>query len=752
MALRFLVPLLLILVGIAWGTTPLLHELMQRWFRTDVEMRSQLVFDAVQDTVVSLAEDSAGPRIDVVFQRIAQDERLLAVGLCAPDGRLIHRSATWPLSLGCPLRPADAAAAAPVFKVEPLNAGTVLTAAFALNDKDTRLGDLVIVHDLSFIERRSTNVERYLTVFLAALGLLIAAFTVIVARFTLRGWVRAVRQGLIPSGTRGAPERAPEPEIARLVSEMREMLRDLDVPRGISEAIRVDWTPETLRTLLKSELPGTEVMVVSNREPYIHNRDGDTILVQRPASGLVTALEPITRACGGTWIAHGSGSADAETVDWQGHIQVPPEAPAYTLRRIWLSDEEQEGYYYGLANEGLWPLCHIVFVRPIFRDSDWEQYVVVNRKFADAVVDEAKSPNPLVLVQDYHFALLPQMVRERLPGATIITFWHIPWPNPEVFGICPWREEILQGLLGSSIMGFHTQFHCLNFLDSVDRFLECRIDREHSTARTAGRATLVRPYPISIEWPPTALLGQPPMAECRVKVRRDYDLGPDVLLAVGVERFDYTKGIADRFRAVENLLANHPEWIGRFTLLQIAAPTRSALPAYRQTHFEAEAVATKVNQRFGRPGWRPIALVARHHEPEQVFTLFRAADICLVSSLHDGMNLVAKEFVAARDDDDGVLVLSSFAGVSRELLEALIVNPYDSGAMGEAIHRALLMPREQRRERMHLMRALVSEHNIYFWAGRMLLQAARLRKRQRIEEQIVQVSAPLGWRWRRNYR
>ncbi len=752
MALRFLVPLLLVLVGIAWGTTPLLHELMQQWFRTDVEMRSQLVFDAVQDTVVSLAEDSAGPRIDVVFQRIAQDERLLAVGLCAPDGRLIHRSATWPLSLGCPVRPADAAAAAPVFKVESLNAGTVLTAAFALNDEGTRLGDLVIVHDLSFIERRSTNVERYLTVFLAALGLLIAGLTIIVARFTLRRWVRAVRQGLTPSNTRDAPGRAPEPEIARLVSEMREMLRDLDLPRGISEAIRVDWTAETLRTLLKSELPGTEVMVVSNREPYIHNREGDTILVQRPASGLVTALEPITRACGGTWIAHGSGSADAETVDQQDHIQVPPEAPAYTLRRVWLSDKEQEGYYYGLANEGLWPLCHIVFVRPIFRDSDWDQYVAVNRKFADAVVDEAKSPNPLVLVQDYHFALLPQMVRERLPGATIITFWHIPWPNPEVFGICPWREEILQGLLGSSILGFHTQFHCLNFLDSVDHLLECRIDREHSTARTAGRSTLVRPYPISIEWPPTALVGQPSMAECREKVRRDYDLGPDVLLAVGVERFDYTKGIADRFRAVENLLENHPEWIGRFTLLQIAAPTRSSLPAYRQTHAEAEAVATQVNQRFGRPGWLPIVLVARHHEPDQVFTLFRAADLCLVSSLHDGMNLVAKEFVAARDDDDGVLVLSSFAGVSRELLEALIINPYDIGAMGEAIHRALLMPREQRRERMHLMRALVSEHNIYFWAGRMLLEAARLRKRQRIEEQIVQVTAPFGWRWRRDCR
>jgi len=374
----------------------------------------------------------------------------------------------------------------------------------------------------------------------------------------------------------------------------------------------------------------------------------------------------------------------------------------------------------------------------------------VNRKFADAVVAEAQSPDPVVLVQDYHFALLPKLVRERLPGATVITFWHIPWPNPEVFGICPWREEILQGLLGSSILGFHTQLHCLNFLDSVDHFLECRIDREHGTARTGGRETLVRPYPISIEWPPSALVGQAPVPECRAAVRRDYGVPPAALLAVGVERFDYTKGIVDRFRAVEHLLERHPEWIGRFSLLQIAAPTRGQLPIYRQTQAEAEAAANAINERFGRGDWRPIVLVARHHEPEQVFTLFRAADLCLVSSLHDGMNLVAKEFVAARDDEDGVLVLSSFAGVSRELSEALIVNPYDHGAMGEAMHRGLLMAPEQRRERMHLMRAMVSENNVYFWAGRMLLEAARLRKRRHLEEQIDRVTAPFGRRPRGN--
>ncbi len=749
LALRFLLPLTLVLGLVAWGTTPLLGELIERWLRTDVEMRSQLVFDSIQESVVALAEHPDPIRLEALFQRLARDERLLALGLCDPRGHLVSRSTDWPSGLGCPpartsTTPGTEDAAAPRFRLRSRPAMTVLAADFPLAADDRDLGHLVIVHDLSFIERRAANLERYLMVFLGLLGLLVAALTVVVARITLRAWVRAVRRGLAARAYASPAEPRLSPEIADLVREVRESLRDLEVPRGLTDAIRVDWCPETLRNLLRSELPDAQVIVVSNREPYIHNRDQDgNIQVQRPASGLVTALEPVVRACGGTWIAHGSGSADAETVDGHDRIRVPPDESAYDLRRVWLSDAEQDGYYYGLANEGLWPLCHIVFVRPTFRAADWEQYVAVNRKFADAVAAEARGPNPVVLVQDYHFALLPRMVRERLPQATILTFWHIPWPNPEVFSICPWREEILNGLLGSTVLGFHTQFHCLNFLDSVDRFLECRIDREHRTAVTGGHTTLVRPYPISIDWPPAALAGQPPIAECRARVRETHGLAPETLLAVGVERFDYTKGIADRFRAVECLLADHPEWQGRFTLLQIAAPSRSRLPTYRQTQAEAEAAASAVNQRFGRPGWLPIVLVARHHEPEEVFTLFRAADLCLVSSLHDGMNLVAKEFVAARDDGDGVLVLSAFAGVSRELQEALIVNPYDTQGMAEAIHRALIMSPEQRRERMRLMRSLIAERNVYFWAGRMLLTAARLRRGAAIQAQIEDIARPL---------
>ncbi|MBF0375108.1 MAG: trehalose-6-phosphate synthase [Alphaproteobacteria bacterium] len=735
MALRFVIPLLIVLGTVAWGAAPLVGSLIERWFRSDVEMRSELVFHSIQDTVALLAKSKdrkADDEIAALFKRIAQDERLLALGLCSREGRLRQSSAAWPETLNCPTPPP---ASGHAFAVEQLQAGPVLAAAFGLGT-DAASETLVILHDLSFIKRRSSSAETYLIGFLALLGLGAATVTVLVAQLTLRGWVRAVREGLSPRGRGEGGDTAMAPEVAPLIVEMRKMLRELDVPRALTDAIRVDWSPDSLRGLLREELPGAEVMVVSNREPYIHNLVDGAIGMQRPASGLVTALEPIMRACGGTWIAHGGGSADHLTVDDEDRLAVPPDAPAYTLRRLWLTDEEQDGYYYGLANEGLWPLCHIAFVRPTFRASDWDQYVAVNRKFADAVVAEARTPNPVVLIQDYHFALLPRMVRERLPDATIITFWHIPWPNAEVFGICPWKDEILSGLLGSSILGFHTQFHCLNFLETVDRFLECQIDREHSTIRACSGTTLVRPYPISIEWPPTALAAQPSVEDCRDVVRRRFGLAPTTRLAVGVERFDYTKGIADRFHAMESLLENHPEWIGRVTLLQVAAPTRGRLLAYRETQLEAEAAALAVNARFGRDGWAPIILVPRHHEPEEVFTLFRAADLCLVSSLHDGMNLVAKEFVAARDDEDGVLVLSTFAGASRELLEALIVNPYDIRAMGQAMHAGLSMSADQRRERMKLMREMVSEHNIYFWAGRMLLDAARMRKRGHIERQI----------------
>jgi len=337
-----------------------------------------------------------------------------------------------------------------------------------------------------------------------------------------------------------------------------------------------------------------------------------------------------------------------------------------------------------------------------------------------------------VLVQDYHFALLPQMIREQLPEATIITFWHIPWPNPESFAICPWRDEVLAGLLGSSILGFHTQFHCNNFVDTVDRFLEARVDRESFNVSFGGKLTAVRRYPISIAWPPEPEMVRKPVADCRSDMRQLNDLAPEHRLGIGVDRLDYTKGIVERFRAIERLFELKPEWIGRFSFVQIAAPTRSGIDEYQHHEAQVRAMAGRINTRFARQGPPPIILKVEHHEPSAVYEYCRAADLCFVSSLHDGMNLVAKEFVAARDDERGVLVLSQFTGAARELAEALIVNPYDADQCAAALHMALTMPPAEQRDRMRLMRGLVAEFNVFRWAGRMLLDAAAMRRRGRL--------------------
>jgi trehalose 6-phosphate synthase len=542
---------------------------------------------------------------------------------------------------------------------------------------------------------------------------------------------RALARGPATAEARPDDGEQPRAPFRPLPGDMRALVERLKGEQEVS-GLRGGWGPDRLRDVLTRHLDGQRVVIVANRQPYIHERGPDgTIKVVHPASGLVTALEPVMRACSGVWVAHGSGSADREIADAQGRVRVPPGEQSYSLRRVWLSPEEERGYYYGFANEGLWPICHIAHHRPVFRSDDWRFYQEVNRKFAQAAVAEADSIDPVILVQDYHFALVPRFIRAALPRATILTFWHIPWPNAERFGICPFRQQILEGLLGSSIVGFHTRFHCNNFLDGVDRYLEARIDREQQAVVQRGRSTLVRPYPISIEWPSRWAESAPPVPQCRASVIAEMGLGPDALIGVGVDRLDYTKGIEERFGAVERLLERFPAFRGRFTFIQLAAPSRTVIEAYRRLDANVQACAERINQRFGSDSYRPIILYRAHHEPPTVYRFYRAADVCYVSSLHDGMNLVAKEFVAARDDEQGVLVLSTFTGAARELTEALLVNPYDLDEASAAMATALGMPAGEQRARMQAMRGFLAEFNVYRWAGKMLVDAEHLRRRER---------------------
>ncbi|MDP3225120.1 MAG: trehalose-6-phosphate synthase [Rubrivivax sp.] len=732
--LRFLLPLLATLIVASYLAVPLMDQVTLRWFSRDLDSRGALLANALSDSVVEALATERPERLRALLDRTAQDERVLALALCSPQGQLLLASDRFPSGLGCDSsrqRAADGQARLSVA------GGTVHVGVQDIRGAGTELlARLVLLHDLSFIERRSQDTRNYLIVLIAALGLVMALITLVVSQLSWRGWVKGTRALLRGEGVL-SPLLAAQPELAPFAADLRARLRDMEDEYRRAQGPDAVWTAERLRTLLRTQLSGDQVIVVSNREPYIHERTADGIVVKRPASGLVTAVEPVMRACSGTWVAHGSGSADREVVDKHDRVRVPPGQDDYWLRRIWLTEEEEQGYYYGFANEGMWPLCHVAHVRPVFRESDWAAYRAVNQRFADAVVAEARSEDPVVLVQDYHFALLPAMIREKLPQATILTFWHIPWPNPESFGICPWRREILQGMLGSTILGFHTRYHCKNFIETVDRYLEARIEHEHSTISFHEDDTLVESYPISIEWPGAAEVSSwAPVADCRLRVIERLGLPAAVCLAVGVDRFDYTKGILERLNAVERLLEKWPSWIGRFVFVQVAAPTRSALDEYRSFQERIDRVTARINQRFGRDGYQPVHLLAQHHEHDAVMELFRAADICVVTSLHDGMNLVCKEFVAARDDLQGVLILSRFAGAARELSEALIVNPYHVEETANALNQAATMPAAEQRERMASLRSTVHEFNVFRWAGRMLSDAGRWRLRERIEARV----------------
>src|SRR5579859_4912369 len=729
---QFILALLLGLALLAWAASGVVQTTAREWFERDVSSRAQLVLVGARQ---SLANAWYGDPKDLQKQLIdlARDERVMGAAACDADFSPRFSTPGFPQEFSCWAVGARVRATDPSGRnggqlqewstVATLPTGRVYLSVMPITNQGQELGFAILLHDLSYIERRENKAQTFLIIAFGILAVMAFALPIFVAKWARYDWTRELRS-LLRGGVQKSREFQP------ILSDVRELVGRMANERDDTPG---QWTAERLKQTLNRHLHGEKIVILANREPYIHQHRADgAIEVQHPASGLVTALEPVMRACSGVWIAHGSGSADRQTVDRNDHVQVPPGEESYHIRRVWLSEEEQRGYYYGFSNEGLWPLCHVAHARPVFRSEDWRQYRAVNQKFADAVCSEVDSKDPIVLVQDYHFALAPAMIRKRLPAATVIVFWHIPWPNAEQMGICPWRNELLEGLLGSSILGFHTQLHCNNFLDSVDRYLETRIDREQNAVVMQGHRTLIRPYPIALEWPVHWVEIAPSPEECRAQVWRDLGLKPNAMLGLGVDRLDYTKGVEERLLAVELLLERYPEFRGRFSFAQLAAPSRIKIDRYRELNETVERLAEHINQRFGRVGYQPVILLRSHHEPPEVFRFFRAADVCYVSSLHDGMNLVAKEFVAARSDLKGVLVLSEFTGAARELTEALIVNPYDLEASSEALATALSMPVEEQQDRMRSMRSVLAQFNVYRWAGKMLVDAARVRNQDRV--------------------
>jgi trehalose 6-phosphate synthase len=742
--LRWGLPLFAVLGGLAWGASALVHSTTRAWFERDVGLRARLAVRGARDALADHLRAGDRRRLGVVLGALTRDDRILASAACSLGMRTVAQVGTAPEGLTCEGLAARATADEQgVEWTSEAAGGLVHVALLPIFDEAGPAGHALIVHDLSFLARREEAVRRFTLGAFALVAVLASILTVVVRRASWRSWTEELRRLLpLPGVSDARAARRARKAFRPLLADVHQLVADLAAEQSGTVAGR--WSAERLRRTLNETLHGDRVVILANREPYIHVRGNlGRVNVQHPASGLVTALEPVMRACGGVWVAHGSGSADRDVVDAHDRIRVPPGEESYALRRVWLTEEEERGYYYGFSNEGLWPLCHLSHTRPMFRVQDYRHYEQVNRRFAEAVCGEVEGPDPIILVQDYHYALAPRMIRERLPRATIISFWHIPWPAAERLGICPWANELIEGLLGSSIVGFHTRQHCNNFVEGVDRHLEARIDRERQSVVLHGRESLVRPYPISIEWPSRWAQGAPPPAQCRREILAELGLPSDTLLGVGVDRLDYTKGIEERLLAVERLLERFPHLRGRFTFVQLAAPSRTLIPEYRDLSLRVEALGARINERFGRGRARAVVLHQSHHEPPTVFRHLRAADVCYVSSLHDGMNLVAKEFVAARDDERGVLVLSRFTGAARELTEALLVNPYDLEEASSALAAALAMPEAEQAERMRAMRAFVQDLNVHRWAGKMLTDAARLRQRDRLTSRLGTALRPV---------
>ncbi len=481
------------------------------------------------------------------------------------------------------------------------------------------------------------------------------------------------------------------------------------------------WTKDALHQMIDERLRDHKLIIVANREPYIHRYHEDQIECIKPASGMVTALDPIVKACGGIWVGHGSGNADRATVDEKDHVRVPPDNPSYTLRRVWLTKEQEASYYYGLSNQGLWPLCHCVFTRPVFNPRHWNIYREVNQLFADAVLEEADNKPAFVFIQDYHFGLLPRMLKQANQNLIVAHFWHIPWPNREIFRVFPWKEELLDGLLGNDLIGFHVRYHCQNFLDTIDRTIEAKVDQERSEIIREGKTTVLRPFPISIDFAThQQTIDSAEVASEMKRLQKKLGLGK-LKLGIGIERLDYTKGIPERLQAIDLFLERNPEYVDQFLFVQVAVPSRSHIPEYQSLEEEIDRLVENINWKWSTKwGWRPVVLYKEHFEPVSMIALHRLAHFCIVSSLHDGMNLVAKEFVASRSDEDGVLILSQFTGSALELDDALLVNPYSVDEMAEGIKTALQWPEAERRKRMQRLRSAVEHNNVYRWAGKII--------------------------------
>jgi len=703
----------------------------------DLQRRTSLLSDSLKESVRPYYLDNATNTLQTVLDKFANRERLLGLAVYDNKGNIFASSAGLPQGLvdsrNIPEQAMDADATQDGFS--KVRDSTIYVYASPLRQDDKVVGALTVYQKADYIDASVRRIWQTSLIRLFVQALLFSLAIVLLLRliifkplFRLVESARRIRTGQAGHKHALLTGWGFFKPLANEITKMSNSL--LQARSAASEEARMrlqkldsPWTAERLQEFIKAYLKDRSIYVVSNREPYSHNKIKNEITYSMPASGVVTALEAVMEACGGMWMAHGSGDADKETVDENDKVSVPPEEPKYTLKRVWLSEKEQQGYYVGFSNEALWPLCHNAHNRPIFRKEDWQEYRRVNGKFAQSLLTEIKNvQRPIILVQDYHFALLPKIIKDSRPDAQIGLFWHIPWPSAESFSICPWRREIVEGMLGADVVGFHTQQYCNNFLDTARKEIESLVDLEQFSITHDGHTAYIKPFPISVALTSTEKeLGannQLNLLE-QIGIKTKY-------IGLGVDRMDYTKGILERFKGLEFFFETYPVYKEQFTFLQIAPPSRESVEKYREFSLEVTREAERINGKFQHNGWQPIVLLKKHHTHEELYSLYRSAHMCLVTPLHDGMNLVAKEFVAARNDEAGVLVLSQFTGAAKALKEALIINPYSAEQTAEAIHSALTMSSTEQYRRMKKMRDVVKNYNVYRWSAEFIKAVAGL--------------------------
>lgn len=701
----------------------------------DLQYRSTLLAESLRESVEPNFLNKSNEYLQSVVARFGDKERFAGLAIYDNKGATVAASATISQYIAESQKFVTESMDGDIPSGGFITAGesTMYVFAMPMHENNGVVGALMIVQNADYIRDRLNEIWKTNLIRVLVQVLMISLVIFIISKWVvyepLRRLVSSMEQGRY-EGSFSSKLFSFSPLYRPLVREISTLGRNLLEARlRVSEEARLGlekidspWTEERLKVYIKQLFKDRKFILVSNREPYIHTKIKNEIAYFVPASGMVTAVEPIMQACGGTWIAHGSGDADRLVVDVKNKIRVPPDEPKYELKRVWLNADEENGYYYGFSNEGMWPLCHTAHTRPVFRKTDWMQYQRVNEKFAETTLREIKhTRNPIILIQDFHFALLPKLIKKKRPDATVSIFWHVPWPNAESFSICPFRKELLEGMLGADLIGFHTQLHCNNFIDTVSRELEALIDLERFAVTKEGHSTYIKSFPISIAFTngnsyqfadQSAQLPQNNILK-ELGIRAKH-------IGLGVDRLDYTKGILERFKAIEYFLDNHKSYNTNFTFIQVAPMSRSKIKRYQQLETDVVAEAQRINDKFKEKDWQPIVLLKKRHNHEELQRLYQIADVCMVTSLHDGMNLVSKEFVAARDDEKGVLILSQFAGASRELDDALIVNPYNIEQMADALHASLTMPVAMQTKRMKRMREKVRMNNVYRWSADLL--------------------------------